>query len=210
MHQLFSQCERGLLQRTCRFCVQVTWIKSHCHANWVNGGQLLYENFKAEGYHWRPFPPGEGDLQNQYWSCWEKACHHDHRSLPSQLQWTASASWSMEIRGWPVDRGSIELPSEFTSQVHLLDLSGCRGKRLKIVAYARKIRFNWFGVDVAALEGDIVAEGFRSGVDRKVMEFAESEVRTTISVDQHFHSCLSNAYIWNNVQHLAKKVTLEI
>jgi hypothetical protein len=52
-----------------------------------------------------------------------------------------------------------------------------RKERFEVVANSRKVRLNRFWIDVAALEGDVVAESFRGGVDRKVMEFAKSEVR---------------------------------
>ena len=52
-----------------------------------------------------------------------------------------------------------------------------REKRLKIVANAGKVGLYRFGVDVSALEGNVVTECFRQWFDRNGVDLTESEVR---------------------------------
>jgi hypothetical protein len=47
-------------------------------------------------------------------------------------------------------------------------------EQLKIVAYTGKIRLNGLSGNMAALEGDIVAESFRNRVDGDNVQLAES------------------------------------
>ena len=49
-------------------------------------------------------------------------------------------------------------------------------KGFEAAADAGKVRFNRFGVDVSTLEGDVITEGLRCGVNRQLVEFAEGEV----------------------------------
>src|SRR5882762_4325169 len=52
-----------------------------------------------------------------------------------------------------------------------------REKLFEVATNARKVRFNRLGIDVAALESDVVTESFRGGVNGDVMQLAKSEIR---------------------------------
>ena len=52
-------------------------------------------------------------------------------------------------------------------------------KWLEVATDARKVGFDGLRIDVTALESDVVAEGFRSWVNRNVVKFAEGEVRVS-------------------------------
>ena len=52
-------------------------------------------------------------------------------------------------------------------------------KWLEVVTDARKVGFDRLRINVTALESDVVAEGFRSWVNRYVVKFAEGEVRVS-------------------------------